>query len=186
MEADKKGAPKSLCCILNALEVRMSLMMREGEVGAIGTTNKAAMGYYLVKWLSKLYTLQEETEGMSDEQMIPAGNMVVDALYFNWMEHAPLWYTPSGTTTVVEVKYVLQTGMGLQPVIERNALPNTCTRLKATQKKAVRELPLDHEAIMEEASKHDRLEYKEESEDESKDKSNKDSKECEESKSESE
>jgi hypothetical protein len=35
----------------------MSLMMHEGKVGAVGTTNKAVMGYYLVKWLSKPYTL---------------------------------------------------------------------------------------------------------------------------------
>jgi hypothetical protein len=35
----------------------MSLSMREGEVGAVGTTNEAAAGYYLVKWPSKPYTL---------------------------------------------------------------------------------------------------------------------------------
>ncbi len=42
----------------------MSLMIREGKVGAIGTADKATMGYYVVKWLSKPYMLQEETEGL--------------------------------------------------------------------------------------------------------------------------
>jgi hypothetical protein len=56
----------------------MSLMMCEGQVGAVGTSDEAAMGYYLVKWLSKPYTLQGDTEGMSG--MIPTGSMVVDGL----------------------------------------------------------------------------------------------------------
>ncbi len=80
-EADKKVVLESLRCILNAIVACMSLMMREGHVGAVGMTDKAVMGYYLVKWLSKPYTLQENTEGMS--WMIPAGSMVVDGLYFN-------------------------------------------------------------------------------------------------------
>jgi hypothetical protein len=57
MDADKKRVQESLCCILNALEARMSLIMRKGKVGAVGTTNKAPIGYYVLKWLSKLYTL---------------------------------------------------------------------------------------------------------------------------------
>jgi hypothetical protein len=48
-EADKKLARESLRCVLNGLEARMSLMMHEGQVGAVGTSDKAAMGYYLIK-----------------------------------------------------------------------------------------------------------------------------------------
>jgi hypothetical protein len=69
----------------------------------------------------------------------------------------------------------------LQPISMSNALPNTCTRVKATQKKAIKVSALDHETIMEEATKHDRLEYKEEEED----KSNEDSEESKESELES-
>jgi hypothetical protein len=117
------------------------------------------MGYYLVKWLSKPYTLQEDTEGMSG--MIPIGSMVVDGLYFNRVQQAPLWYTPSGDTMVMEVKYVLQTGLQLQPISTTNSLPNAFARIEAMQKKAIKVLTLDHKAIMEEATKCDRLEYKE-------------------------
>ncbi len=52
-EADKKVARESLRCILNTFEARMPLMIPKGRVGAVGTTDKAAMGYYLIKWLSK-------------------------------------------------------------------------------------------------------------------------------------
>ncbi len=179
MEVDKKLVGESLSCILNAMEARMSLMMREGQVGAVGTSDIAAMGYYLLKWLSKPYTLQEDTEGMSG--MIPTGSMVVDGLYFNRVQCAPHWYTPSGDTTVVEVKYVLRTGLQLQPISTSNALPNACARVKATRKKAIKVLTLDHKGIMEEATKRDRLEYEEEDEDER----DEDSEESEESESES-
>ena len=40
--------------------------------------DKATMGYYVVKWLSEPYTLQEETEGMSG--MIGVGTMVAKML----------------------------------------------------------------------------------------------------------
>jgi hypothetical protein len=93
--------------------------------------------------------------------MIPIGSMVVDGLYFNRVQRAPLWYTPSGNTTVVEVKYVLQTGLQLQPISTTNALPNACARVQATWKKAIKVSTLDREAIMEEATKCDRLEYEE-------------------------
>ena len=140
------------------------------------------MGFYLVKWLSKPYTLQEEMEGVSDKQTNPSGIMVVNALYFSWVECAPLWYTPSGSTTIMAAKFVLRAGIQLQSVSATNVLPNACARIKATQKKAVRVSP----GIMEEASQHDRLEYKEESEEEVKEESDKNSNESKESKLESE
>jgi hypothetical protein len=50
------------------------------DVGAVGMTDEAAMGYYLVKWLSEpYYTLQADTEGMAG--MISAGTMVVEGVY---------------------------------------------------------------------------------------------------------
>ncbi len=158
-EADKKVVRESLRCVLNALVACMSLMMCKGHIDAVGTTDKKAMGDYLVKLLSEPYTLQEDTEGMAG--MIAVGSMVVDGLSFNRVQQAPLWYTPSGDTTVVEVKYVLQTGLQLQQINMANALPNACTRVKAMRKKAIKVSTLDHEAIMEEATKRGRLEYEE-------------------------
>ncbi len=129
-EADKKGARESHNSILGAMEARMSLMVREGEMGAIGTADKAALGDYIVKWLSNPYTLQEKmAEGMSG--MIGAGTMVADMLYFNQVERATHWYTQSNMTTVVEVRYVLLTGFQLQPISETNKLPTACNRREA-------------------------------------------------------
>ncbi len=48
-EADMKVVRESLCCVLNALVACMSLIMREGHIGAAGTTDEEVMDYYLVK-----------------------------------------------------------------------------------------------------------------------------------------
>ena len=80
-DEEEKGAWDSICCILNAFEARMSLMIREGEVGVVRTTDEAAMGYYIVQWKSEPYALQADAEGMSG--IVTAGVMVVDRLYFN-------------------------------------------------------------------------------------------------------
>jgi hypothetical protein len=106
---NETGAWDLILCVLIAMDVQLSLMVREGEVSAFGTIDKTAMGYYLVKWLSEAYALQADIKGMSG--MIVAGLMVVDALYFNRVEHAPYWYMQSGETTVVEVRYVLRTAL---------------------------------------------------------------------------
>ncbi len=122
-------------------------------MGAIGTADNAAMGYYVLKWLSKPYTLQKDTDGMSG--MIGAGTMVVDALYFNRVERAPHWYMQSKEMMVAEVRYVLLTGLHLLPISETNKLPTLCNRREAAQKKVVKVMLLDHSVIMEEAGKWD-------------------------------
>ncbi len=62
-------------------------------------------------------------------------------------------------TTVVKVRYVLQTGVQLQEISNESILPQTCNRMEATWQKAVRVSLLDHEAIMEEAERHDQQKY---------------------------
>jgi hypothetical protein len=98
-------------------------------VGAIGTADDAAMGYYVVKWLSEPYTLQEDTDSMSGT--ICAGTMVVNALYLNRVEHAPHWYMQSKETMVAEVRYVLLTGLHLLPISKTNKLQPACNRREA-------------------------------------------------------
>ncbi len=75
MEVDKKEAQELHNSIFGAMEARMSLMIHEGKMGAIGMADEVALGYYVGKWLSDSYTLQKEmAEGMSG--MIGAGRMV--------------------------------------------------------------------------------------------------------------
>ncbi len=66
-------------CVLIVTEVCISLIIREGKVGAVATTDEAEMGYYVVEWLSKPYSLHEDVEGMSG--MIGAGVMAADVFF---------------------------------------------------------------------------------------------------------
>ncbi len=76
------------------MEAHIALMIREGKIGAVATMDEAAMGYYVVKWPSKPYSLQEDMEGMSG--VIGAGMMVADAFFNNRVTRAPFWYTHQG------------------------------------------------------------------------------------------
>ena len=135
----------------------MSLMVHEGDIGVVGTDDEAAMGYYLMRWLSKPYTLQEDSEVMSG--VIDAGAMVSDRLYYNRVQHVPYWYTPSETTTVVQVRHFLQTGLELQSISTTNKMLQTCNTAVATRQKAVMVTCLDHDRIIKEAMRCNVLEY---------------------------
>ncbi len=154
LDDDEKGARESVQCVLNVLEALTLLMIRDGEVGAVGTTDNATMGYYVVKWTSKPYALQEETEEVLDA--IAAGAMVVDAVYFNMVEHAPYWYMQSELMMVVKVRHVLWSGLQLEEISATNKLPLACNRLEATLKRAGKIATQEHEEIMEEAGRRNR------------------------------
>ena len=156
-EDDRVGARQSNVRVLDAIEARISLMMCMDDVGAVGMTDEAAMGYYLVKWLSEPYTLQADTEEMAG--MISAGTMVVEGVYFNRVKRAPYWYTPSDGRAVFEMRHVLWTGLQLFDISRENKLPNGCNRTEATRQKAVKLVEYQHNQIMEEAERRDRLEY---------------------------
>ncbi len=154
---EEKGARDSIRCVLYALEARMSLMIREGEVGAVGTTDKAAMGYYIVKWESKPYALQADAEGILG--IVTAGAMVADGLYFNRVQRAPYWYTQLEEMSIIKVRHVLRSGLQLKEICATNKLPQACNGLEATRKNAGKISMQEHETIMEEAERRDRLEY---------------------------
>ena len=56
---------------------------------------------------------------------------------------------------------MLRSGLQLKEISETNKLPLACNRLDATQKRAVKIMTQEHEAIMEEAGRRDRLEFNE-------------------------
>ena len=57
--------------------------------------------------------------------------------------------TTRSTTTVVEVRYVLLTGLKLQPISETNKLPTACNEKEVLQKKAVKEVAVQHHRVEE-------------------------------------
>jgi hypothetical protein len=54
---------------------------------------------------------------------------------------------------------VLRSGLQLKEICTTNKLPRACNRLEATRKNAGKISMQEHETIMEEAERHDRLKY---------------------------
>ena len=106
-----------------------------------------------MEWLTEPYSLEEDTEELAG--VIGTGTMVSNATFHNRVGGAPCWRTRSRLKTVIEVRYVLQTGVEMDEINPKNPL----SRKEATQQKAKKVCILDHKEIMEEAEKCDWLEY---------------------------
>ena len=57
----------------------MASLVQSGKYSAMNTTGSSTMGYYVIKFASEAYTLQEETT--CNRQIISSGGLVVKAQY---------------------------------------------------------------------------------------------------------
>ena len=83
--AKQRHVKPSVDKILNAGNVQSQSAL----LHALADHPALAPAVKLVKWLSKPYTLQEETVGMAS--LIGTGKMVAKAVYFNRVQRAPYW-----------------------------------------------------------------------------------------------
>ena len=67
----------------------MDAFLKTGKYGAIHTTDKTIMGYYLIKFLSENYTQQEETAWYG--QISRSGELFVKAQYIKFMQDNIKW-----------------------------------------------------------------------------------------------
>jgi len=81
--------------------------------------------------------------------LIGTGKMVAKVVYFNMVQCALYWYMLLGEHMIVKVRHVLRSGLHLQPISVANKLSQVCSRMEATQQKALKVMHLDHDAIME-------------------------------------
>jgi hypothetical protein len=67
-----------------------SLRVEEGKIGAFQTEDPDSDGYYLVKWTSTPYRLEEahELTEYNPPIIVPKGGLVADAVYFNHVPRA--------------------------------------------------------------------------------------------------
>ena len=98
--------------ILSGIETRMAELIKPDRHGAFSTLDEEADGYYLVRWVSAPYTLQDDLElaMYMPAIKIKAGELVVDAEFYNKVAGARLWYTPTqgeDAKTTVRVQQVL-------------------------------------------------------------------------------
>ena len=84
----------------------MAEKVTDGGVGVFQTEDPDADGYYLIKWTTSPYTLQEDKllNEYEPPQLVKAGEIVCEGQYFNPVSRARLWYTPSEVPTTVRMQ----------------------------------------------------------------------------------
>jgi hypothetical protein len=170
-ESNPDEIEEAQAIVLDGIGTMMSELVRVGHFGAFMTDDPDADGYYLVNWTSVPYTLQEEIE--LDEYTPPIriakGELVCDAAYWYKVPRAKLWYTrprPGDATTTIRMRQVIAADMALSPISQTTPLPNSCDKRQATRLGAHRIAHTDHEELLEEIHRRDRLDFDEEEESE--------------------
>ena len=76
--------------VINGISENVAALVQNGIYVAIKTINTSITGYYVIKFMSESYTLQEEK--MCDGQISTAGELVVKSKYMKCMQDNTKWY----------------------------------------------------------------------------------------------
>ena len=153
--------------VLAGITETMAEQITPEKYGAFSTLDEDADGYYVIKFTSAAYTLQQDVElpEYTPALVLKAGELVCDAEYFNKVGGASLWYTPmqgEGSRTKVRVQQVLAADLNLAPISVDNKLPSNMSKKKkeeATKLGALKVKSEDHEELLDEINRRECIEY---------------------------
>ena len=117
-----------------------------GKYGAVVTSDEDADGYYVVQWTGLPYTDQE------------TGQLVCDANYLNPVARAQKWYTESVASDTHVLQHVVLGDVNMNIISDTNSLPNTCDKVSAASKGALKVSKESDDFIFEEIYRRDALE----------------------------
>ena len=150
--------------VLDGITNHMHSLVEEGKYGAIGTNDSREVGYYVVRFLSPPYTLQANK--VVDGKILHKGEQVADACYLESMKSKTLWYFETkGTSQLVTVAMKTTVHPNLSCYIARSThhIPHTlCDRneaINAMTRKPILLTQEDHDMIMDEIERRDRIDY---------------------------
>ena len=148
--------------MLHGIEARMNERILIENFGAMRTDDEATQGYYLVKWITKPYTVQEDIimKGVEPQQTAFAGEIICDVLFWNPVPWAVDWYTPMRKRegmVIIRLKQVLMTGVTMMKISEENMLPSKCNKKEATHQGAMKIDDDDIREIIEEVYRRDKF-----------------------------
>ena len=112
------------------------------------------MGIYIVQWISKPYTLQEEMDELR------VGKLVCNAMYLNLVGQARNWYMPGTGEMIICIQHVVTGDIELLEPLEMITLPRTCHQWEAIQKGVLQLLDALHKEILDEINQRDVLTFK--------------------------
>eukprot|EP00957_Ditylum_brightwellii_P173424 13204380-Ditylum_brightwellii.AAC.1 len=79
--------------ILTSIADTMGMLIKESTYGAVSANNQRTDGFYIVKFLSMVYTLQHDE--IVDNEILKAGSLVSDAEYMSPAVKDSLWHIKS-------------------------------------------------------------------------------------------
>jgi hypothetical protein len=153
--------------VLAGMTEMMAQSIETGKFGAFATTDEDADGYYVVKWTSEPYTLQHSIDAAKYGWAMKAGELVCDALYYNKVGGASLWYSPTQgeeRKVKVRVQQVVAADLPMLPISSTNALPANMSKKAKQQATALNAVHLDgdeHEQVLDEINRRTVVEHDE-------------------------
>ena len=145
----------------------MASLVESGKYGAINTTNTSTNGFYVIMFTSGAYTLQENTT--IDEQILIAGELVVNAKYLCSMQGDTNWYwnqQPKHHVITVPTSTILHPQLEGDAITYFHAIPTSiCSRTQ--EKKAISRQPIclsdfDYDYILEEIDQGEKFDFERE------------------------
>ena len=76
--------------VLDGISANMSSLVQTGKYGAINAADPTKLGYYVVKYVSDTFILQEQI--IPDGKVIKAGEMVGRSEYLSIIKDKTNWY----------------------------------------------------------------------------------------------
>jgi len=149
--------------ILTSIASNIAATIAESSYGAVNTEDPQTDGYYIVKFISSPYTLQNDVVVNGDR--ISSGMLVCDAEYLSPAFKGSNWYvTPIGGTisVIIQMSKVLISNIDVKVVTERSQLDRDMKKLSNADilsKKPFRLSDNDRKTIIDEIKRRDAMEY---------------------------
>jgi hypothetical protein len=149
--------------ILTSIASNIAATVAESSYGAVNTEDPQTDGFYIVKFISSPYTLQNDVEVNGDR--ISSGTLVCDAEYLSPAFKGSNWYvTPIGNivSVVVEMSKVLISNIDVELATERSQLDRNLKVLTSSEilsKKPFRLSDNDRKNIIDEIRRREAMEY---------------------------
>ena len=141
----------------------MGAMVNENNFGAVNTNDPKAKGFYIVKFTSFPYTLQENIE--VDNNLSKEGSLVCKAEYMSPAQKGSLWYLipkKGAISTVVDMGKVLIARLSVSVITSISQLDRSISNLTSSdiiERKPIKLCKLDYDDIVEEISRREVIEY---------------------------
>ena len=145
--------------ILTSIADSMGMLIKESNYGAVNANDQSTDGFYIVKFLSTVYTLQHDE--LVDNEILKAGSLVTDAEYMSPAMKDSLWYVKSGLEPVkVNMKKVLVSNIYVDIVTSTSELDysmSTMTQEDVIQKEPFKLSADDYDNILDEISRRETI-----------------------------